>query len=577
MSLASRLRPLLRRVPLVAALRGYGRADMRGDLSAGLTTAVMLIPQAMAYAMLAGLPPIVGLYASTLPLLAYALLGSARQLAVGPVAMDSLLVAAGVGALATAGTEHYITLAIALALLVGAIQVAMGLLRAGFLVNFLSQPVISGFTSAAALIIGLSQLQHLLGVPFENTQAVHEIVGQAVARIGEVEPVTLAIGLGSITTLVALQKKAPKVPRALAVVIVSTTLVWALSLHERGVAIVGQVPSGLPPLSWPSVAPGALLAMLPTAITIALIGFMEAISVARALARRTRHEVDANQELVALGAANVAAGVVGGYPVTGGFSRTAVNASAGARTPLSGVVTAAVIGLTLVLFTPLFYFLPKAVLAAVIMTAVFGLVDLREVRHLWRVDRTDLGLLVFTFAATLVAGIGLGILLGVGASLAVFVVRSTRPHAAVLGRIPGTTAYRNLERFGDARTIPGVVILRIDAQFYFGNVGFLKDTIARQLEQFEQHEGDLRAIVIDASGINRLDSSAEAALWDIDDDLRRRGIELHLAGVKGPVRDVMDRSGLVERLGPEHQHLTLHDAVCAADEHSHAHHAGEQS
>lgn len=553
-------RRLVRVVPAVGWMSTYRRQDLRGDLVAGLTTAVMLVPQAMAYAMLAGLPPIVGLYASVFPLLVYALFGSSRELAVGPVAMDSLLVASGVGAIAVAGTDEYIGYAVALALMVGVIQLVMGLSRLGFLVNFLSTPVVSGFTSAAALIIGLSQLKHLLGVDLPRSNHVHTILLEAGARVGEIDLPTLAIGLGAILTLIALKRAAPAFPRALLVVVAGTVAVALFGLHEQGVAIVGDVPAGLPspalpPLSWQTAQ-----TLFPTAMAIALVAFMEAISVASAIARKRKYEVDPNQELVAIGLANVVGGFFRAYPVTGGFSRTAVNAQAGARTPLASMLTAAAVGLAVVFLTPLFYHLPKAVLAGIIMTAVFGLVDVKQVVHLWRVKRTDLALLGVTFFATLGWSIQQGILVGVGASLLVLVFRTTRPHVAVLGRRPNGV-YRNIARYDDAVQDPGVLAVRLDAQFYFGNVNYLR-TLLRRLE--DEAPWPLQAIVIDASGINQIDSSATTALEEILDDYRERGIALYLAALKGPVRDVLGRAGFPAKVGENRLFDRVEDAVPAA-------------
>ncbi len=573
-----RQRRTLRRhwLPFLHWLPRYDRSDLPGDLQAGLTTAVMLIPQGMAYAMLAGLPPIVGLYASLVPLAIYSLLGTSRELAVGPVAMVSLLVAQAVTPLAEQGSASYVALAVMLALMVGAMQLMMGVLRLGFLVNFLSHPVISGFTSAAALIIGFSQLKHLLGADIERSSNIFKVLGAALQQFESWHLATLVIGVGSIVALVAMKKYAPRLPRALVVVVAGTLAVVGFDLANDGVKVVGSVPAGLPelaaPLSWPAdvyaqeglwaalqALVDPLAPLLAPAIVISLVSFMESISVAKAFARQGRYEVDPNQELVALGAANLGGSFFGAYPVTGGFSRTAVNAQAGAKTPLAGLITASVIALTLLWLTPLFYYLPKAVLAAIIFTAVFGLIDLHEVKHLWRVKRSDLALLVLTFAATLGLGIEEGILLGVGASLALFVVRTTRPHTAVLGRLPGTSIYRNVDRYPEAETTPGVLAVRIDAQLYFGNVSFLKEILAR-LED-ERVEGSLRAVVLDASGMNQLDSSAEGALHELLLAYEDRGVRLVLTNVKGPVRDVMKRSGLWDRLGPEGRALSVHEAI----------------
>ncbi len=547
-------------VPATSWLRAYERRNLRSDVSAGVTTAVMLIPQAMAYAMLAGLPPIVGLYASTIPLVLYALFGSSRELAVGPVAMDSLLVATTLAPIAVAGSSEYVGLAVLLALMVGVIAAGLGLARAGFLVNFLSRPVVSGFTSAAALIIGLSQLQHLLGVELPRSQNVFAILNAAARAIGVFQPHTLLIGLASIVALVGLKRFAPKVPRGLAVVTAATFGVWALGLDVRGVAVVGDVPAGLPVPSLPAVDVGMVVELAPAAFVIALVAFMEAVSVAKAYASQRGYEISANQELIGLGAANVGAALVGGYPVTGGFSRTAVNAQAGARTPLAGLVTSGVVVGTLLFLTPLFYFLPKAVLAAVIMTAVFGLIDLQQVRHLWRVDRADFMLLMFTFVATLALGIQAGIALGVGASLLWFVIQTTRPHAAVLGRLPGTSAYRNVARHRGAEQFDGVLILRIDASFYFGNVSFLKELVRDTLAETP---APVHTVIVDASSINRLDSSANDALGTMVKSLRDGGVRMVLAGLKGPVSDALERSGVYRDVAGEQPFLSVHDAVHA--------------
>lgn len=550
-----------RYLPFLGWLPSYRRENLSGDLAAGLTTAVMLIPQGMAYAMLAGVPPIYGLYASVVPLVIYALLGTSRQLAVGPVAMVSLLTLQGVSALAEPSSEAFVGYAIGLALVVGVMQVGMGLFRLGFLVNFLSHPVISGFTSAAALIIGTSQLKQVIGVDLPKSSNIFATFGEAFSRISEWHLLTVAIALGSIALIEGLKRWKKSFPRALAVVVLGTVAVWLFGLDAQGVKIVREVPAGFPAPTMPSLDLESLKALLPTATTIALVGFMESVSVAKAFARKNRYEVEPSQELVGLGAANVAGAFFGAIPVTGGFSRTAVNAEAGAKTPLASLITAVVIAITLLVLTPLFYYLPQAVLAAIILTAVAGLVDVHEVVHLWKVKRADLAILVTTFVATLALGIEEGILVGVGVSLVAFIVRTTRPHVAVLGRLPNSEEYRNLKNYPDAVPTPGVLALRIDAQFYFGNVTFLKDTL-RSLEL--AMDEPLRAVVLDATSINQLDSSAESALAELFAAYRERGVRFVIAGVKGPVREVMERSGLWQKLGERGHALRVHDAMALA-------------
>lgn len=400
-------------LPLLRTLRAATRQDLLADASAGLTTAVMLVPQGMAYAMLAGLDPIVGLYASTLPLALYALFGSSRPLAVGPVAMDSLMVAAALLPLVPQGDAvSYAAHAAVLALMVGGIQLLLGVLRAGFLVRYLAESVIVGFTAAAALIIGLSQLKSAVGIDLPRSQQVHVILWEAVQRLGEVHLPTLLVSVVSIATLVTLKKRAPRFPRFLLVVAVGTLLTWGFGLNDLGIAIVGEVPAGLPGLSVPLIPLATIVELLPIAFAIALIAMMEAIAVAK----RYDDDVVPNRELMSIGVANLGSGLVGGYPVTGGFSRTAVNEAAGARSPLAGLITSFVVVLTLLFLTSYFHFLPKAVLASIIMTAVVGLVDVTTLRRLWRDHRPDFAVAIITFAATLAVGIQLGMAIGVAAS-----------------------------------------------------------------------------------------------------------------------------------------------------------------
>ncbi|WP_044618428.1 SulP family inorganic anion transporter [Gynuella sunshinyii] len=553
---------LSRWVPILEWLPVYQRPNLRGDVIAGLTTGMMLIPQAMSYALLAGLPPIIGLYASILPIVAYAIFGTSRQLAVGPAAMIALLVTSEVGRLADAGSEQYVVLAIFLSLMVGVIQFLMGALRLGFITNFMSHPVISGFTSAAALIIGFSQLGHLLGISLPRTENIAKIIHLTIQQLALIHLPTLVIGLGGVILLVVLKKISPLLPGPMIVVIISTLLVWGLNLDHMGVRTVGQVPPGLPIFSVPDVDSSQWLSLLPIALTIAFMGFIESIAVARKIAREKRYEIDANKELVALGIANIVASFFKAMPVAGGFGRTAVNNSAGANTALASLITAAVIAIALVFFTPLFYFIPKAILGSIIMLAVASLVDFQEIKHLWKVKKEDLGLLGLTFIATLTIGVKEGIFIGIGASLLWFVVKTTRPHYAVLGRLPGTRDYRNVLRHS-VETDNGVLVLRFDAQFYYGNVSFLKETIKKHLHDTE---GKVHAVVIDACSINQLDSSADTALHELLDEYRVKQIEFYFSYVKGPVLDVMSRSGFVQRVGSDHFFNNTHDAVIVARE-----------
>jgi SulP family sulfate permease len=553
---------LLRRlVPIVSELTAYDRGKLRGDLSAGLTVGVMLIPQGMAYALIAGLEPIYGLYAALTPLAVYAAFGTSRPLSVGPVAMVSLLVAAGVGPLAGADPARYVALAILLAGVVGVIQLGLGLARFGFLVNFLSHPVLTGFTAAAALIIGFSQLKHLLGIALPRSTQIHIIIASAVQRAGSTHLITLAIGVAAIVILVALRRWRPSLPAPLAVVVLGTVAVGALSLDAAGVQIVTDVPRGLPSPRMATIAAGDLRALLPTALIISMVGFMESIAVAKVYASRDRYEVEASQELVALGLANVVGSIFRAYPTTGGFSRTAVNDRAGARTPLSSLFAAGVIALTLLFLTPLFYYLPNAVLAAIVIVAVSGLIDWREARFLWHVKRRDFFLMAMTFVATLALGIEQGILLGVIASLIVLVHESYRPHTAVMGRLPGTATFRNVRRHPEALVRSGVVVFRVDAPLFFGNATFLKD----KLREIADRDPALDTLVLDAYPVNQIDSTAAHALKEIVEEFNAAGIRFFFVGVKGPVRDVLDRAGIVDLVGADHFFFEVHQATEAAE------------
>ena len=473
--------------------------------------------------------------------------------------MDSILVAGSVGTIATVGTENYILVAAALGVMVGVVQAGLGFLRAGFLVNFLSRPVVAGFTAAAALIIAASQLGHLLGVELPRTHHVHRVIWEAVRSASSWSWPTLAIGASSIAALVLFKKRWPRLPAALFVVVAATLVVWALGLSGRGVSIVGEVPAGLPGFRLPSVDRSVLTQLIPAAATIALVSFMEAISVGRTFAQAHRYDIYPNRELIALGFANMAGGVTGGYPIAGGFSRTAVNVRAGARTQLAALITCAVVVITLLVLTRAFFYLPKAALSAIIVAAVAGLIDIPGAAEVYRVKRTDFYLLVLTFFATLSLGIQWGILVGVAASVVLFLVRTTRPYFAVLGRVPESQTYLNVARHPHAETIPGIILVRVDAQFYFGNVSFLKETVRALVRESET---PVRYFVLEAAGVNDLDSAAAATLAELDEELAAQGVRLVLTRIKGPVRDVLQRTGLLEKLASEGRvYLSTHRAI----------------
>ena len=550
-------------IPLLDWLLKYKKEYLGGDLSAGITVGIMLIPQGMAYAMIAGLPPVFGLYAALIPQVVYGILGTSRQLSVGPVAMDSLLVASGLGALSLSGIDEYVSMAIFLALFMGVIQFVLGMIRMGFLVNFLSKPVISGFTSAAALIIGLSQLKHLLGTQIERSNQIHILLLNALKTIDQTNLIALGLGIAAIVLIKALKKLNKRIPGALIVTVLGIVITYLFRLDQLGLSIVQEVPSGLPSFGVPSVGQDRISELFPIAMTLALIAFMEAISVAKAIEEKHRlNEVRPNQELIALGLSNVVASLFQSYPTTGGFSRTAVNDQAGANSTLASFISAAIVGLTLLFLTPLFYYLPNTVLAAIIMVAVFGLIDIQYPRTLLKNRKDEFALLIFTFAITLTVGIKEGILFGVLLSLLLLVYRSSSPHFAVLARVNQSPYYRNVKRFADEVTIdPAILLFRFDGQLYFGNKDYFKTSL---MTAIEERGASLKHLILNVEPMNYIDSSAAFMLRQFFEDLKSKNITVSIAGPIGPIRDILKRSGIVSLLGEDAFFENTHNAYKVA-------------
>jgi SulP family sulfate permease len=543
------------------------------DLAAGLTVGVVLIPQGMAYALIAGLPPVYGLYAAVVPMALYALLGTSRHMSVGPVAMAALLVANGVAPLAQGDAARYVTLAIMLTLLVGVIQLGMGLLRAGFLVNLLSHPVLAGFTSAAAIMIATSQLGGLTGLAISRGH-VHEMLIELAGTWSATHLLTLSIGGAALAAGIGVRRIFPKLPVPMIIVLLGTLGSWFFGFGERGVQIVGAVPSGLPSFALPGFSmlglPGMesslglpdVKALIPVAIAIALVGFMESIAVAKVYASRYRYDIDADQELKALGIANIAGGFFQSFPATGGFSRTAVNVDSGARSQVAALVSAGVIAVTLLFLTPLFHHLPKAILSAIIIVAVLGLIDVQEARKLWHVDRRDFGLMIATFLATLLFGIEEGILIGAGLSIAVLLQQIARPRISVLGRVPGTDQYRSVLNRPDAIVEPGVAVLRMDASLFYGNAEAFRDAARKSFA--DALSSPRTALVIDCYPMNRTDSTGLHMLHEILYEVRSQGGRIYLSGVKEPLDDKLLAGGIRDLIGPERYFPELRPAVDAA-------------
>ena len=548
---------LQRLVPILSWGPRYDRRNLQGDLVAGFTISALLIPQGLAYALLAGLPPQVGLYASIAPVIAYAIFGTSRQLAVGPVAIVSLMTATTLAKVSEQGTDSYLTNAAVLALLVGAVHLILKFGRLGFVTNFLSHSVLVGFTAASAVIIVASQIKHVLGISIPRSESVLETTIEVGKEIHATHLPTLALGGGAIVTFLLIKRFARRVPAALVVLLGSIAVMKLFSLEDHGVKTVGDIPSGLPGFSIPSFDGGVLGTLAASAVAITLVGFMESIAVAKVYARRHRYEVDANQELFGLGMANVASGLFGGYPVTGGFSRTAVSDAAGTKTALASIIAALLIIPAVLFLTPVFSMLPQAALGATIIVAVLNLIDVREMRHIAVVKRSDLIGLGISFGATLAIGIERGMLVAIVASMLVVFARMSKPHSATLGRIPDTTSYRNVQRFPEVELPVGTRVVRIDAALSFVNAQTVKALCLR-------HAGELdtepRALILDCSGINDIDATGADVLSEIITEVDEMGVTLHLADVKGPVRDVLRRSGLWDRLDGR-IHATPHQAV----------------
>jgi SulP family sulfate permease len=533
----------------------YDKSDMEGDLSAGVTVGVMLIPQSMAYAMLAGVPPIYGLYAGLIPLLIYSLMGTSRHLSVGPVTVDMLIVGAGVGAVASSPGQH-VEMAILVAAMTGIIEILMGIFRFGFMVNFLSRPVIAGFMTAAPLIIAANQLDSLMGVTLADTQYIHLKVWSAIQHLGAADGTALAVGGVGIVFLFGLQKLKPRWPAALFWVVGATGASWYFGFAGQGLDTVGQVPGGLPGFDLQAWNLENVQKLAPTALTLALVQFMYVMSLGQAFASEHDYSIDANRELLAIGGANVAGSFFRSVPVSGSFSRSAVNNRSGANTPLANVIASSLVGLTLLFLTPLFQFLPVPALAAIIMVACLGMIDVPELRYLLQTRWIDGAVALITFGATLGIGIQQGILIGVAASIVAVLWDLSQPHVVELGHVPGTQEFRDVDRNPEAEAISDIHITRIDSRFSFANAKMLKEELLGEAE-----EEAVRALVIDTSGVNDLDTTATQALTEVIEELGERDIEFYVVGSKGPVRDVMRRSGLMELIGEENFYLNTHMAV----------------
>ncbi|TMM30012.1 solute carrier 26 family protein [Polaribacter aestuariivivens] len=546
-------------IPILEWLPNYNKSLFKGDLVAGITVGIILIPQGIAYALIAGLPPIYGLYCALVPQVMYAIFGSSRQVAIGPVAMDSLIVATGVSTLALAGSDSYISIAILLALLVGTIQFIMGIFSLGFIVNFLSKPVITGFTSAVALIIGLNQFRNLLGVDFIQSDQIHLLLEDIWLQYSDFNLHTTIIGLISVTIIVFFRRINKKIPTALIVVVFGILTMKFFGELMYNVSIVKNIPSGLPNFEIPTFDLEQIRELLPIALTLVMVGYLETISIGKSLeAKQDEYRVRPNQELIALGLANMVGSLFKAYPSTSSFSRSAINQESGAKTGMAALISVVMVVITLLFLTPLFYYLPKTILAAIIIVAVFGLINVKEAVFLWKANNLDFWLMIATFLSTLIFGIEYGIIVGVGLSLIILIFRTSRPYFTELGKVPDSDFYRNKNRFKEVIIEDDVLVFRFDAQLFYANSSYFRDN----LDAMAFKKGDkLKLIVLDAESINRIDSTGVEMLKERVKFYKKKNVAFYFAGVKGPVRDSLFKGGLLEIIDLNHFFMRDNDAV----------------
>lgn len=550
---------IARLFPITKDLLTYNRSTLFSDLIAGVSIAVIVIPQGLAYAMIAGLPPIYGLYAALIPQLIHGIMGTSRHPAVGPVALDSLVVAIALSALSLSGIEEVIAVAIFLATMVGVLQLLMGLLQMGVLANYLSRPVISGFTSAAAIIIGLSQVKHLLGLQIESSNQIQKMILPVVQNFSETNFMTVVVGLSAMSLILITKKYLPKFPSALLVSVFGVLLIWSTRWDLHGVEIVGHIPAGLPDVGLFTVSPELIKDMLPFALTLAVIGYVEIISITKELEEKEeKYSLKPNKELMALGTANLVGSFFQSYPVSASFSRSAVKFQAGAKTGMTAVFSALIVGLALLFFTSLFFYLPIPVLAGIIMVAVIRLINVRYAIDLYKTRRDEFFLLLMTCLLTLFVGISEGILIGALLSLLLMVIRTSKPHYAVLAKVSGTNYYKNVSRFEtDTKIDDDILIIRFDAQLFFGNRDYFRKIIFEEMEK----KPNLKGFILVARGITYIDSSGLSTLGAMIKSFQQKGILFMVAGAIGPARDVLQQSKLTDLIQEKNMFAKTADAV----------------
>lgn len=549
--------------PILQSLKTYSKSLFKADVIAGITVGVILIPQAIAYALLMGVPPIYGLYSCLVPLVIYAVFGTSRQLSIGPVAVTAILVMSGVSELATPFTDDFISLVVFSGLLIGILQILMCVLRMGFLVNLISQPVISGFISAAAIIIIVSQLGGSLGIEIPRFPTLYEKVGYAITHIKHIHWLTFAICLSSILLIMLLKKWKKSFPGSLLVLVITTVVTYVFDLKSKGVLVIEEVPQGLPSFHIPDMDYKTMVTLLPSVLTVTLIGYVGSIGIAKSLEMKNRdHTIRPNQELLALGIAKIIGSFFQAVPSSGSYSRSAINDEAGAKTAVSSLITAAMVMVSLLFLTSFFYYIPKAVLAAIILVSVFKLVNIGEAKYLLQVRRREFIVMLITFVGTLIFGVERGILIGVILSYIFLQYFSSRPHVAELVKIPNTSYYRNINRFPNAERSDKRLIMRFDDQLYFANTVYFKDSVAALLEKREEYPSFL---ILDMTNMHDIDSTGLHVLEDVHRFLKELGVQLMFSGTIGPVRDFLKRSGFTDMIGAHHYFMNIKDAVAYSE------------
>ncbi|MDX1685761.1 MAG: sulfate permease [Saprospiraceae bacterium] len=538
----------MKRIPLVAVLRDKGFKILRADALAALTVTVMLIPQGMAYALLAGLPPIYGLYAALVPMLIYPFFGSSSYLSVGPVALVSIIVLSGLSVHAEPMSQEYIELAILTSLVAGVIQIALAVLRMGFMVNFLSHPVISGFTSAAAVIIAISQLKHLLGIEVRRASNIFVGLQDLLGNLGDFNIYSTIIGACALIIILVIRRIKKAFPAALVAVVLGIVLMSITGWADEGVNIVGQVPKGLPKLFIPEITWDKIVLVTPLALVICLISFIESLAIAKSLAaKKGRFDIVADNELWGLGLAKTAGAFFQAFPNTGSFTRSAINEQAGAKSGWSSIFAAILIGLTLLFFTQFFFYLPYAVLAAIVIAAVISLIDYKEAIHLFKVDKRDFSVLMLTFFLTIFLGIQEGVLAGVILSLIFIIQKASRPHFAVLGQVSGKGIYRNIRRYREAGEHNSLLIFRYDDDLFFANAEHFYNSVMQEIYKRD----DLRVVILDFSSVSNMDSTGVMYLKRLQDYISQKGMKLYITGPKGPLRDFLRKNKMYEYIGQD--------------------------